>query len=483
MRTKSVWNEPNKRFYKFLKNTEKYNLDKNILVIGCSDGTYAIPAARKGFNVLALDIDKDAIYGSKPILIGDKYVENIGLKERLKRENLCDKVRYEVCDYMDWNSDEKYSLIFTSGSIHYAFNNKHTIDDMIYKMIDMLCDNGILLLEYIHEDENTDKNRYFVSKSFLENILKRKNNIKIISHKVKTYVEQANPRDNKVHTIKWGRIYVQKLPSFVDDTESAKYYDVLPRFSKKVYDYLEKEMNMTNKKIADVGCGTGRIAIDLLEKNNIVYAIDPDKNMLNICINKCSKYNNVFHPIVGTDISMNISSKSVDYVVVSQSFHRFNPPLFKKECKRVLKQKGKVIIIWYRVDFKNKIFSQMLSNVKECYENYETRYGSLSEVDGAILEEKENIKSVADFFENNYNIKEIMSKASLDIDEFKKLGLSMELFPIAHSLTTVTKIINSKVFDKEKYISNLEKIFKENSINNKIELSFRVQVISNKGEL
>ena len=125
----------------------------------------------------------------------------------------------------------------------------------------------------------------------------------------------------------------------------------------------------------------------------------------------------------------------------------------------------------------------MLSNVKECYKNYETRYGTLSEIDGAVLEEKENIKSAVDFFEFIYILKEIMSNVNLSIDEFKKIGLSMELFPITHSLNTVTKIIDSDQFDKEKYILNLEKIFKENAKDNKIELPFRVQIVNNKGEL
>ena len=61
---------------------------------------------------------------------------------------------------------------------------------------------------------------------------------------------------------------------FVEDIESAKYYDALPRFTKEVYDYL----NINNSIVADIGSGTGRIAIDLLERNNIVYAIDIDEN-------------------------------------------------------------------------------------------------------------------------------------------------------------------------------------------------------------
>ena len=60
---------------------------------------------------------------------------------------------------------------------------------------------------------------------------------------------------------------IKKKPKFVDDFESAKYYDSFPRFSKNVYEFLEK-IGLHKKKIADVGSGTGRIAIDLLESEN-----------------------------------------------------------------------------------------------------------------------------------------------------------------------------------------------------------------------
>ena len=275
----------------------------------------------------------------------------------------------------------------------------------------------------------------------------------------------------------------QNKPSFVDDLESAKYYDTLPRFSKNVYDFLEEKLDITNKIIADVGCGTGRIAIDLLERNNKVYAIDPDSNMRTICNEKCNKFNDNFILIDGTESKMNIDDNLVDFILVSQSFHRFNPQLFKNECKRVLKKDGKVLIVWYRLDWNNKIYSKMLSNIKEFFKLYKTRYGSLDEMKGALLEEKENIECAIEFFNNNYEILELESISKLDMNEFINLGLSMEIFPIAHSFTTVTKIINSNEFDKEKYLSNLEKIFNEEAKNNKIELPFRVQIICNKEEL
>lgn len=304
----------------------------------------------------------------------------------------------------------------------------------------------------------------------------------IIKKKVKNENNELNSK-NKTHEILNKDVYTQKTSNFVEDLESAKYYDALPRFSRNVYDLLEKKLNMSNKVIADVGCGTGRIAIDLLEYGNKVFAIDPDVNMRTICNDKCSKFKDKFILINGTASKMNIDNNIVDFVLVSQSYHRFDPKPFKEECKRVLKKDGKVLIIWYRLDWKNEVYSKLLSNLKECFKTYESRYGSLNEVDGSKNEEKENISSVKELFNNKYIIEEIESDFDMNLDEFINLCLSMHLFPIAHSLTTVTKIINSYEFDKEKYISNLNKIFIDYSKKGKLTLPLRVQIIYNEEEL
>ena len=60
--TSSIWPEPTRRFFKFLSNIEHAGLPKTLAVLGCSDGTYVIPAARKGFDVLAIDNDRTALY-------------------------------------------------------------------------------------------------------------------------------------------------------------------------------------------------------------------------------------------------------------------------------------------------------------------------------------------------------------------------------------------------------------------------------------
>jgi len=74
----SIWGKPNRSFYRFLAMIETVGLPKTLCVLGCSDGKFVIPAARKGFSVLALDIDTIALYGGEIDLLGEKVV-NVGM--------------------------------------------------------------------------------------------------------------------------------------------------------------------------------------------------------------------------------------------------------------------------------------------------------------------------------------------------------------------------------------------------------------------
>ena len=268
---------------------------------------------------------------------------------------------------------------------------------------------------------------------------------------------------------------------FVEDYESAKYYDTLPAFSYEFYDYLYSDTIGINSDsiIADVGCGTGRLTLDFLCRGNKVYGIDPDKNMRDICFDKCHEFRYNLKLIDGTEKNMNIPNNSVDYIIVSQAFHRFEPKEFKKECDRVLKEKNNVLIIWYRVDFYKPIFKELLQIVKKNYTNYHTRYLT-DEIEGAKLEEKENNDIAQCFFENNSIMKEVISTAHLNKEQFKNLALSLALFPITHEMNTVSKVLSDKEFDMDGYKNGINTIFEKYSKKDVIDLKFRVQIHSKK---
>lgn len=268
---------------------------------------------------------------------------------------------------------------------------------------------------------------------------------------------------------------------FVDDYESAMFYDTLPRFSAEFYNFLYgNDIGITKESIiADIGCGTGRLMIDFLDRGNKVYGVDPDKNMRIICEKKCSEYVGNFELIEGTENNTKLPDKSIDYVVVSQAYHRFNPELFKKECERILKNKNNVLILWYRVDFSAPIFKEMLQSIKDSYLNYKTRYDT-TEIGGAKLEEIENNEIAKQFFDYNSNMKDIISFANIKREDFISLGLSLSLYPITHEMNTVSKVLRDESFDKDKYLLSLNKIFDKYGCDDIITLKFKVQIHSSK---
>jgi len=264
--------------------------------------------------------------------------------------------------------------------------------------------------------------------------------------------------------------------NFVDDKISADYYDALPGFSKEAIDFFYSEKIGITKDsiIADVGAGTGRICISFLQRGNKVIAIEPDAKMRDICDAKCKEFNN-YISVDGTDAKMNIADKSVDYVIASQVYHRFDEKKFQDECNRVLKNSKNVLIVWYRVDYENPLYADMLKSVKSCYKKYETRYNT-NEVEGSKQEWQENNESAISFFKGNCKMEEVQSNIYFTKDEFLKLGFSLSLFPITHEMNTVSKVLESSDFDTKKYHKELNAIFDKYSINKKIKLCFKIQI-------
>ncbi len=206
LKSKSVWGYPPGRFFKFLNRVQKKKLPKTLCILGCSDGTYVLPAAKRGFKVLAIDIDKTAIYGGK-IRIANQTVVMEGLLDRLKKDRLERYVEVVNEDFMRYDVKKTYSDVFSSGLIHYRENEKYPKSLIIDKIKSFVSPGGILLLEYIHRsDTANDPKRYFFTKTEMSSFFSD-SVFEVTSHKVKSYIEPPNPRNYRIHKITWGRLY------------------------------------------------------------------------------------------------------------------------------------------------------------------------------------------------------------------------------------------------------------------------------------
>jgi hypothetical protein len=210
LKTTSVWGGIPPRFFRFLDMITEKGMPKTLCVIGCSDGRYVIPAAKRGFRVRAIDIDMKAIFGGIQT-IKEKNITMEGLFTRIYKEGVSNLIEVVPRDFMKDKCKKRYSGVFTSGSIHYRENEQYSPQSLINKIKSYVSLGGILLLEYIHRSESRkDPFRYYFTKGEMENLF-RDNRFKITSHKVKRYLESPNPRNPLIHEIEWARLYATRL--------------------------------------------------------------------------------------------------------------------------------------------------------------------------------------------------------------------------------------------------------------------------------
>jgi malonyl-CoA O-methyltransferase len=103
--------------------------------------------------------------------------------------------------------------------------------------------------------------------------------------------------------------------------------------------------NVKNKKILDVGCGTGRITVRLLRRGAIVCGIDITKAMLEKAKKKVLKFKNRCELKLGSAYQIPYPDAEFDVVVCSLVIsHLKNLDKVVGEMARVLKPNGEIVI-------------------------------------------------------------------------------------------------------------------------------------------
>lgn len=180
MKTKSIWGMPPKRLYKLIKIAEKdFGRNFEACIVGCSDGKFLMPFARKKIKVVGYDIDNIALYGGTKIFpIVDKkvkyeYSKNFvskqyeleerrvyGITERLEIEGLTKYAKIEKRDFYKNVPNKKYDVVFTSCSLHYSVNKDFTLEEKTKKLQSIVSKDGYLYMDYMMAIDENDYDNY-----------------------------------------------------------------------------------------------------------------------------------------------------------------------------------------------------------------------------------------------------------------------------------------------------------------------------------
>ena len=144
---------------------------------------------------------------------------------------------------------------------------------------------------------------------------------------------------------------------------TTEYVTGRPMYAKAFIEDLYLQFGFSEQSvIADIGSGTGKFAVQLLEKGSTVYCVEPNDDMRGTAIQELGTFEK-FYAVKGTDRKINIEEKSVDYITTAQAFHWFDVSAFRKECRRILKKGGLIFLIWNIRDMTDEMN-------RKCFEIY-----------------------------------------------------------------------------------------------------------------
>lgn len=223
--------------------------------------------------------------------------------------------------------------------------------------------------------------------------------------------------------------------------KTEDYAKYRPEFPMKIIDFLYDNNAINNTSVAaDVGSGTGRFTRLLLKKSHLVYGVEQNNEMRTKAEELLSQFSK-FISIAGSAENTGLPYKSLDLITVAQAFHWFHKEKCLMEFKRILKDKGKVFIVWD--DFIND------------YNEFSKEYGNL--LNEFRIVEKENkekkitrTERIEGFFkDNNYISTSFTHEVYQGLDGVRGGALSASFTPKPGEKNYEDFIVElQKVFDK-----------------------------------
>ena len=233
------------------------------------------------------------------------------------------------------------------------------------------------------------------------------------------------------------------------------YIKYRPGYPPQVLDYLQVAGGLTPASvIADIGAGTGIFTKNLLDAGFTVYAVEPNKPMLDAAVKSLSHYTN-FIPVNSTAGATAIPAGIIDMVVCAQAFHWFNNEETRAEFKRILKPQAKAALIWNnRVtdasDF-SKAYNTLLLDNSVDYNK--VNHANLDEIDFKA------------FFKNGaYQLKKIPNQQVFELE-----GLIGRAFSSSH-------VPAEDTVAGQRFLEMLKEVFNRYKLNSKVIFEYQTEI-------
>ncbi len=155
-------------------------------------------------------------------------------------------------------------------------------------------------------------------------------------------------------------------------------YDKFRRgMTEEMLDYLFSLINCSIPKIADIGCGTGIVSRQLVERGAKLVGVDIDSEMLEVAR---GHYNNEIEYIEAAAEKLPLIDQYFDAVTAFSSFHWFTNDQAMLEMKRILKPDGLIFVTNRNLDpeFHSGYINVLKPYMTEEYKNIKARFDPMT---------------------------------------------------------------------------------------------------------
>ncbi|MEX0960867.1 MAG: class I SAM-dependent methyltransferase [Burkholderiales bacterium] len=194
-----------------------------------------------------------------------------------------------------------------------------------------------------------------------------------------------------------------------------------PGYPHTVIEYLAAECGLEPAvPVADVGSGTGLLAQMLLEHGCTVYGIEPNREMREAGEAALAGLEN-FISLDGSAEDTGLPDASVGLIVAGQAFHWFEPARTREEFRRILRETGRVALVW---NYRRADASEFLRGYEALLHRYCPEYPRL------LDPERHRQKVVAFFSGGALREFSLDNRQRLDYPSFEGRHLSQSYVPL-----------------------------------------------------
>ncbi len=200
------------------------------------------------------------------------------------------------------------------------------------------------------------------------------------------------------------------------------YIKYRPGYPDEVIETLQNECGLTaDSIIADVGSGTGILTEMFLRNGNLVYGVEPNREMREASERLLKDYPG-FRSVAARSEETTLPDHSVDFVTAGQSFHWFDGEKARAEFIRILKPQGWVTLIWNE---RLTDTTRFLVAYEQLLKDYSTDY---EQIDHRRINED----VIGDFFgSNQFKLRRFSNSQVFDYEGVKGRLLSSSYAPEA----------------------------------------------------